>query len=740
MTDQFHAAKLNAIRQSEFFRDLDEAVLREIEHEFKQVTLEPGAYVFREGEAGDSMYIVGRGKVRVCGTAEDGSEVLIDEHSVGACVGEIALLTGQPRTATVYTLQASDLIQLSKHGLMQIANRYPQVALQLTSAILPRLQRMQVAHILNTLFGKLESDVLKALQAEMQWVELHKGEVLFRQGEVGDGLYIVVTGRVQIVYTEEDGHERLLAEASVGETVGEVALITGDPRSATIVAARDSNLVKLPTALFERLLDEYPRMMTQITRILMRRQMRMLKGVHATRSYNYALIPLSHDLPLRVLTDQLAAVIARFGTAIPLDSSQFDALYGVDGASQLSLTHPLDIAIARWMNDIDFRYEYVLYVGDPNASPWTTRCLAQADRVILLASADDLPTVRPIERLIAQRFPNIRTELVLLHPSQTTVPQGAAAWLDVRTVERHHHIRRDEPQHVRRLGRLLTGNGIGLVLSGGGARGYAHVGAIRALQEAGVEIDAIGGTSMGAVVAAGYALKQAVDSMFQIAEQFASTRKLFDPTLPLVALNRAAKLTAALKAVFADTQIEDLWLPYFCISTNLTRAEPIKHQRGLLRQAVRGSLSIPAVFPPLQVGGELLVDGGAMNNFPVDVMADFLEGGMVIGCTVSPIRDAPKHPFDLEDSISGWTVLLNRLLRRNKRVPTLAKTILRSLEVSSVYRVRTVEDQVDLLIRPDASQYSILEFDASGPLFELGYAATQAKLKDWLPTYHARYG
>ncbi len=734
------AAKLDAIRQSEYFRDLEESVLRQIEHEFKLITLAAGVYVFREGEVGDSLYIVGRGKVRVCGTAEDGSEVLIDEHSVGGCVGEIALLTGQPRTATVYTLQDSDLVQLSKHGLMQIANRNPQVALQLTSAILPRLQRMQLAHILNTLFGKLESSVLKALQAEMQWVALSKGEVLFRQGETGDGLYIVLTGRLLIVYTEDDGHERLLAEVGVGETVGEVALITGEPRSATITAARESNLVKLPTALFERLLDEYPRMMTQITRILMRRQMRMLKGVHETRSYNYTIIPLTRGLQLRDVTAQLAEDISRFGKVIPLDSAQFDTLYGVEGVSQLGPDHPLDLAIDRWMCDVDFRYQYVLYVGDPDLSPWTTRCLVQADRVIFAAAAEDVPDVRPIERLIAERFPNLRTELVLIHPPPTVIPSGTAAWLTPRHVERHHHIRSGDAQHLRRLGRLLTGNGIGLVLSGGGARGYAHVGAIRALKEVGVEIDAIGGTSMGAVVAAGYALRQTVESMFQIAEKFASTRALFDPTLPLVALNRAYKLKAALKAVYADYAIEDLWLPYFCVSTNLTRAIPMIHQHGLLRQAVRGSLSIPAVFPPLQLDGDLIVDGGAMNNFPVDIMADFLEGGIVLGCTVAPLRDRPDQPFEMEDMVSGWSVLLSRLIGRGKRVPTLTKTILRSLEVSSVYRVRSVENRVDLLIQPDASHYSLLEFDASAPLFAIGYAATQAKLIDWLPRYHARYG
>jgi len=730
----------NAIRRSTLFRGVEDSVLLELENQFKLITLAPDDYLFHEDDVGDSMYIIGRGKVRVCGKADDGSELIIDEHGIGTCIGEIALLTGQPRTATVYALEESDLIQLSKSGLAHIANKYPDVVVKLTAAILPRLQMTQMAHVLSQLFGSIEPAALKTLQTEMTWLELNKGDLLFNQGDAGDGMYILVTGRLQIVFTELDGSKRVLGEVGVGETVGEMALLTGEPRSASITAVRESNVVKLPTPVFERLMVDYPKMITQITRILTRRQQRMLKGVRETRSFNYAIIPLSRDTPIRDFMGELASSISKFGRVIPMDGGQFDALYGVEGVSRLSLDHPLDLAIDRWMCDVDFRYQYVLYVGDPDDTAWTMRCLSQADRVIFVASASDSPEMRPVERMIQQRFSGIRTELVLLHPADTKLPQGTEAWLAPRQLERHYHVRRGDGQHMRRLGRFLTGNAIGLVLSGGGARGYAHIGAIRALVEAGIEIDAIGGTSMGALISGVYALNQTHESLYKLAEQFASSKAVFDYTLPLVALNRSSKLNTAMQTFYGEHQIEDLWIPYFCVATNLTRAIPVISRRGSLRRAVRASIAIPAVFSPVVVGDDLIVDGSVMNNFPVDIMSEFLEGGMVIGSAVSPVRERASKPFEIEDSVSGWSLLLGRLTGRRKRVPSLSKTVLRALEVNSVYRVRSFEALVDLLIRPDASAYSILEFDAADPLFEIGYNTAQAALKDWLPTYQARYG
>lgn len=730
----------DAVRRSALFAEIEDAVLREVSGEFELLTLKAGEYLFYEGDRGDSLYIVGRGIVRVTRAAKDGSQLVIAEHGVGACVGEIALITGQPRTASVSAVTEVELVRLSNRGFAQIAERYPYLARLLTVAIVPRMQASHLAHIFDDLFGGIEPAALKALQAELTWQELRSGERLFKQGDPGDAMYVLVNGRLQIAFTEEDGSERVLGEIGVGETVGEMALLVGEPRSASVYALRDSNVVKLPTRLFERLMDERPQLIGQITRTIIRRQQRLMTGKTDPRSYNYALIPLSRDLAMGDFVRELAAEMAKFGSTIALDAAQFDAAYGVEGASRLGLDHPLDLAIDNWLCDIDFRYQHVMLVGDPDNSTWTERCLAQADRVIFVASSNDGHAPRPVERLITERFSKVRAELVLVHPPETELPRGTVEWLRPRKVERYYHARRGDAQHMRRLARFLTGNAVGLALSGGGARGYAHVGAIRALLEAGIEIDAIAGTSIGSVVAGAYALHQTVDALYDLARRFASRAAIFDYTLPFVAINRTAKLNATMRAIYGDHYIEDLWIPYFCVATNLTRATPLINRQGMLRQAIRGSLAIPAVFTPILVDGDLVVDGGVMNNFPVDLMREFVESGMVIGSAVSPARERVNKPFEIEDEVSGWGVLFSRLTGRKKRVPALTKTVLRALEVNSVYRVRTYEHVVDLLIRPDASKYSILEFDASAPLFEIGYNETQEKLKDWLPVYRARYG
>ena len=221
-------------------------------------------------------------------------------------------------------------------------------------------------------------------------------------------------------------------------------------------------------------------------------------------------------------------------------------------------------------------------------------------------------------------------ELLLLHSGNFDPTVRAARWLSGLTVNAYHHMVHGDKFDSAKFLRLLTGTAVGLVLSGGGARGFAHIGVIRALNECGIPIDYVGGTSMGAVIAAQHALGWDWRSMSEVNRQaWQSCQPQRNYTLPLVALNSAKRMDRMLREMFGSAEIQDLRTNFFCVSTNLTRADAMIHHSGLLWKAVRASVSVPGIGPPAIEAGEILVDGGLVNNLPVDVMKRFCSGDVV---------------------------------------------------------------------------------------------------------------
>jgi predicted acylesterase/phospholipase RssA len=322
--------------------------------------------------------------------------------------------------------------------------------------------------------------------------------------------------------------------------------------------------------------------------------------------------------------------------------------------------------------------------------------------------------------------------LVLLHPANVTWPAGTAKWLANRRVHAHHHVRLHDTAHHQCLARRLSGRAIGLVLSGGAARGFAHLGVFRALEELGIEVDRVGGTSMGALLGAGYAMGRSYAEMYQLAERLANPKQLFDYTLPYASLMASKKVTAVTQEVFEGLHMEDLWRPFFCVSTNLTQAEPVLHQTGPLWKSVRASIAIPGIFSPIQYEGDVLVDGGAMNNFPVDIMQDLCEGGQVIGVNVSPAKEMATD-YEFGPSISGWRVLWSRInpLAKRMEVPNLVANLMRALEISSIHQKKSMPGLADLLIEPEVKDYASLDFAAYEPIAEVGYQEALGQLAAW---------
>jgi predicted acylesterase/phospholipase RssA len=281
---------------------------------------------------------------------------------------------------------------------------------------------------------------------------------------------------------------------------------------------------------------------------------------------------------------------------------------------------------------------------------------------------------------------------------------------------------------------LLTGKATTLVLGGGGARGFAHIGVLKALQETGrIEIDALGGSSIGSIVAAQIAMGWSLDEITERNRKaFAQNKALHDLTLPLVSLLKGRHGDRILEDFFGDTLIEDLTHDFFCVSTNLTRGSVVIHRRGELLSSIRASISVPGILPPVFSAGDILVDGGVLNNLPVDVMQG-LHQSDVIAVDVSPVEDLSTGP-DFKQCPAPWEILWQQIKpgASAHKVPKIFDILMRSATIASTRAAQKMSREVSLFLHPPTEAFGMTEWNAFDHLVELGYESSKAPIEDWL--------
>jgi predicted acylesterase/phospholipase RssA/CRP-like cAMP-binding protein len=571
------------------------------------------------------------------------------------------------------------------------------------------------------LFGNLDDESRRAIEAEVQWVQIDGGNVLFRQGAVGDSLYVVITGWLQAIIEPADREAEVIGDIFRGESVGEMAVLTGDPRSTTVRAVRDSTLVRFSKDAFERVTQLNPQAMRAITRRIIRRlQQRNLSATPRARVATVAIVPMDGDDLHREVAGRMATALQAFGTTQQLTSSLVDQ----------ELSHRDGEAASRWFDDQERQHAYTLYVADGSLTPWTARCIRQADRVLLVASGDAPPDRERVAAWVGRLGLTAgarHVELILLHASDRAVPRHTEQWLAAAATASHHHVRRDAPDEYERIARFLTGRAVGLVLGGGGARGFAHIGVIRALREAKVPIDVVGGTSMGAIIAAQCAMGYDDAAMRALNRRhWIDANPLKDKTLPVVAVLACRRLERMVSGMFGDAEIPDLWRRYFCVSADLTRAELRVHERGLLARAVRASMSLPGIAIPVYDAGSLLVDGGILNNLPADVMKKMC-GGQVVAVNVTPEKDlAVSGPYP--EAMSGWTLLLNR---HHVKLPNILAIMMRTTMLGSAHQRQRVMADIDLFLNPAIERFGMFEWHRLDEIADAGYECARAAIERW---------
>jgi predicted acylesterase/phospholipase RssA len=465
-----------------------------------------------------------------------------------------------------------------------------------------------------------------------------------------------------------------------GEALGEFALLSGGLRTATVRARRDSSLLALGRREFDALLAGQPTFALALIRELARRQPR--SAAPGARQHNavLALVPLHEGLEPEVaeLADGLARELATMGTLARLHPSEEPARRG-----------------AR-LDELEDLYDRVLLVAGSPEGEWTRFCLRQADQVLAVVEPE---TARPD----APTLPRLAgCELLAL-----STP-GLDCWLDAVAPRACHLVgRQHRSRDVALLARRLGGHALGLVLSGGGARGLAHVGIIDTLRRAGLTVDRVGGTSMGAFVSGLVAAGTDVDEMLVIARrELVAGHPFSDYTWPRHALLRAHGARAMLNRVFGETLIQDLPCPMFCISVDLVGAEEVVHRRGPLAQAVGLSMRLPGILPPEWSGGHLHVDGGVLDNLPLGVMVEQGEGP-VVGVDV-------MRPFPVSAA--------------KQELPRLADTIGRSMVLASWREAKAHRQLADTVITPRLDGIGLKDFKRLDEIVDLGRQAAEEAL------------
>lgn len=735
------SAVLRAVSESYLFCGLDRKIIEELAARSEWVNLREGRRLFEQDDPADAMYLVANGRLKVVSRRTDGMELDLGRIGKGDVVGEIQVLTGGRRTASVLAESDSELVRLKRRDFDQAAEQQALLRDRMNEIVLRRLKHNQLVRLLPPLFGSLTGEQHAAIEAEAQWVRITSGQILFRQNDPGDSFYVLVSGSLEVQVEGRDGRVLRVDHIGRGEIIGEMALLAEERRSATLVAQRDSELIRFSKERFRELLGQYPELLMQITRLLVHRLQRVHVGAR-TRSESLLLtvVPVGGDAPLAEFATRLCGSLSHFGSAVRVDGKRLEQSLGTPGISHATEDSPSQTRIAAWFSEQEEKHRYIVCTADPTVNAWTRRCIRQADRIVLLANGAErtarrqacLGAIEEAMRSDPALSSHARPILVLLYGDDAELPDGTAEWLECRDVETHHHVRWKVDQDIMRLARFLAGSAVGLVLGGGGARGFAHLGVVRAIEELGIPIDMIGGASMGALLGAPYAMGWSHETIARESIERV-TAGFYDFTLPLTSLLAGRKLVSRLKGFFGDVQIEDLWVPYFCVSSNMSRASVCVHRRGPLWKALRASNGAVGILPPFVIDGDFHVDGGVLDNVPADVMKT-LCGGKVIAVDVSPATDMVRYP-SYGDYLSGWRILWSRIspFREPIAVPGIAGVLMRTAELASVANQRsTAQKTADLYLTMPLEQFQIQDYSRYEQIMEAGYAFAKPRLEEWM--------
>ncbi|XP_067170820.1 patatin-like phospholipase domain-containing protein 6 isoform X1 [Apteryx mantelli] len=760
-----------------------------------------GTIIARQGDQDVSLHFVLWGCLHVYQRMIDKAEdVCLFLTQPGEMVGQLAVLTGEPLIFTIKANRDCTFLKISKSDFYEIMREQPSVVLSVAHTVAARM-----------------SPFVRQMDFAIDWMAVEAGRALYRQGDKSDCTYIVLNGRLRSVIQKGSGKKELIGEYGRGDLIGVVEALTRQPRATTVHAVRDTELAKLPEGTLNNIKRRYPQVVTRLIHLLSQKilgNLQQLRGPFAGSSLGMAssseptnptsnlstvaVLPVCDDVPTAAFTLELKHALNAIGPTLLLTS---DIIRARLGSSALDSIH--EYRLSGWLAQQEDIHRIVLYQTDCTLTPWTVRCIRQADCILIVGLGEQEPALGELEQMLENTAVRALKQLILLHREDGASPCRTVEWLNMRSwCSGHLHIKcprrvfsRRSPAKLRemyekvfeknadrhsdfsRLARVLTGNTIALVLGGGGARGCSHIGVIKAMEEAGIPIDMIGGTSIGSFIGALYAEERSAVRTKQRAREWAKCMNsvfetVLDLTYPITSMFSGSAFNASINKVFQDKQIEDLWLPYFNVTTDITASAMRVHTDGSVWRYVRASASYTPYLPPLcdpkdghwlvdgcyvnnvpgslwryvrasmtlsgylpplcdPKDGNLLMDGGYINNLPADIARN-MGAKTVIAIDVGSQDETDLCNYG--DSLSGWWLLWKRLnpWAEKVKVPDMAEIQSRLAYVSCVRQLEVVKSSSYCeYIRPPIDRFKTMDFGKFDEIYDVGYQHGKVVFDGW---------
>lgn len=573
------------------------------------------------------------------------------------------------------------------------------------------------------LFSSLAADNIIEILPHFEHLKMHAGDILFSQGDESDYLYILTHGELISYLTTSSGKTKIIGTINPTETVGELGALSGEVRSLTIAAVEDTELLRLPNDVFKTLCGNHPEVLSKISNLIIQRSIQTIKLMgYEKPTYNVSIVyPKVKSISLDLLREKFKHYAEEYDAIFLSSEDQTsDVIKSIKETENNN--RQVIIFMSEWKEDI---YKF---------------CTDKLSHFYLLLNTEEkFTTTNFLKEVLTQvrQISNLRLELILLHPSNERNIGNTRKWLEIANFNLHHHVRLNVDADMRRLARFMTGSAIAVVLGGGGAKGVMHLGVIKALLEKGITIDAIGGTSIGATVGGCYVhtlnysqTETSVLSLKRAALEAVSWRNY---TWPMISLYSSNPMTQTFIDMVGNECIEDLWLPFFAVSSNLSENKELVHLRGMLWEAVRGSVAIPGVFPPFVYHGSLLFDGGLVNNLPVDVMRDLIGPKHMIIASSLARKDKVDSKYNFPPILPLKKTLLSRLglAYKDLTFPPFFETFLEAMLIGSSTNEKKHGLEADILIRPNLTGYKTLFINEERvkELIDVGYRETLRALE-----------
>lgn len=584
------------------------------------------------------------------------------------------------------------------------------------------------------IFASLSPEASQLLLTKCIPVEVKRTQMLFHQGDPSDGVYLLISGRMSAEVLLQSGEVKTLGYIEPGETVGELGALSTEPRSLGVRALRDSKLFRISIQDFAQICRQFPSVMSAILNPIVTRSNSIIQMLSAGKADKHIVIFPGND----------TVALEEFAAGLEIAAKKFENITFVtdqhDGFKELTEVDVIKAKIKE-MNKSQKASAKIIYVIHSYRHAIARVAMRNADMVYIAVAANNKTKIdhRILDKIQKRRV-HLRTDpaLILIHPANTFEPRDTADWLGQANFSLYHHVRMDMPNDFARLLRFIRGRAVGVVLSGGGTRGWAHLGVIKALRDSHVPIDMIGGTSAGGVVAACYSTTSDFEEMRKkfndIITQSSKSVSWRSLTWPAISIFNAKNFTQSQKNAFGETRIENLWLPFFCVSCNLGNNAEVVHRSGLLWETLRASTSIPGIIPPMVINGELHVDGGLLNNLPVDVMRNFIgNSGRVIAVELNSFAPEPGQ-YEFPPIVTfkqafyakmGWGI-------SHFKFPNFVDTFLKGLFVGSLAKAKQNSLAANMLISLELGKFKLLRSnpEEAESMIQTAYAETIKQIQE----------